>query len=447
MSESFLPRNGQHRSRTSRVAAIQTRSMTRSSTRPSLPITPTSPVPAWRCMALADPHQETAHRDGHRTKNACISRPILSPTLMRDAAAHNPNAVPSPAIQPQREHMDDGARPIPSCPKYLSRVVVALFAKLCPDLPAPVPPSFLPFLNHVLVTTDIGTPVVVHALYYLTRLRTQIKYCCSSCFLGTWRDPMSLVLMLLVLSNKILDDHTFTNKTWCEVSHSGGHYIGVSEMNRLEMKILDTIQFRAVVAAEQYDSFELDLRSFVAKSTRANPCQRLPLPPSDMDWTPQHPIPPTRSSCSGHSQAQRSQPVDIQHRYRASDALCESIGNPHRSSPRTNTCSSSAPTACGYPSLRHDDLTLPLRSLPPTHAHRTRYGSDQTGVGAPKPLGRVDAAGTSKQSIGASCSNTRQRDQRYLPAHDRKDDHGLVYCHSLLAASTNQRSSARSKVL
>lgn len=93
--------------------------------------------------------------------------------------------------------------------------------------------AFKLFVQKVLKSTQISTSCIILSLYYIQRLRT--AYPCIKASIGS---EVRLFTTALVLANKYLDDNTFTNKTWSQVSS-----IPVNELNIMEMEFLSALNY------------------------------------------------------------------------------------------------------------------------------------------------------------------------------------------------------------
>ncbi|OAD69536.1 cyclin, partial [Phycomyces blakesleeanus NRRL 1555(-)] len=63
--------------------------------------------------------------------------------------------------------------------------------------------------------------------------------------------------MAYILANKFLDDNTFTNKTWAEVSG-----MKVTDLNIMELEFLDVLKFRLFVRKEEFERWKAALFVF-----------------------------------------------------------------------------------------------------------------------------------------------------------------------------------------
>lgn len=93
--------------------------------------------------------------------------------------------------------------------------------------------AFKSFVLKVLKSTQISSSCVILSLYYVQQLRT--AYPSIKASIGS---EVRLFTTALVLANKYLDDNTFTNKTWSQVSS-----IPVNELNIMEMEFLSALNY------------------------------------------------------------------------------------------------------------------------------------------------------------------------------------------------------------
>lgn len=101
---------------------------------------------------------------------------------------------------------------------------------------------FCAFVRSVLRTTQVSHSVVVVALLYIYRLRLRHPR-----LQGQIGSEYRLFLTSLVLANKFLDDHTYTNKTWSSVSH-----ISLPEISKMELQLWVGIGMSTNVGESEY---------------------------------------------------------------------------------------------------------------------------------------------------------------------------------------------------
>lgn len=108
---------------------------------------------------------------------------------------------------------------------------------ICRSIPTTVPvqPSFRKWVLQVLSATRLPSATILLSLNYLTvRLRDHPPRTSSASENQIYR----LLAVALILGSKFLDDNTFINRSWSDVSG-----IRVSELNELEMEWLTAIDF------------------------------------------------------------------------------------------------------------------------------------------------------------------------------------------------------------
>ncbi|KAG2212387.1 hypothetical protein INT47_001748 [Mucor saturninus] len=93
--------------------------------------------------------------------------------------------------------------------------------------------AFKVFVQKVLKSTQISSSCVILSLYYIQQLRS--AYPSIKASIGS---EVRLFTTALMLANKYLDDNTFTNKTWSQVSS-----IPVNELNIMEMEFLSALNY------------------------------------------------------------------------------------------------------------------------------------------------------------------------------------------------------------
>ncbi|KAF2190932.1 hypothetical protein K469DRAFT_556783 [Zopfia rhizophila CBS 207.26] len=98
-----------------------------------------------------------------------------------------------------------------------------------------MPPSFRKWVNQVLCATRLPSATILLSMFYLsnrmTILSAQVK--------GHDAQLYRMLTIALVLGSKFLDDNTFINRSWSEVSG-----IPVADLNHLETEWLVAIDFK-----------------------------------------------------------------------------------------------------------------------------------------------------------------------------------------------------------
>ncbi|KAK3828755.1 MAG: cyclin-domain-containing protein [Benniella sp.] len=110
------------------------------------------------------------------------------------------------------------------------------------SVPPSAGPAFKKFCLKVLSATQLSSSVILLSLKYIQKLLKN-----NPSIHGQQGSEFRLFTVSLMLANKFLDDNTFTNKTWSEVTG-----INVKEINVMEMEFLNQVQFSLFVSEAEY---------------------------------------------------------------------------------------------------------------------------------------------------------------------------------------------------
>ncbi|KAF8599260.1 hypothetical protein BDV93DRAFT_526208 [Ceratobasidium sp. AG-I] len=267
-------------------------------------------------------------------------------------------------------------------------------------------PEFVSFIADLLATTQVSQSVITLALHYiytLKRINPSIR--------GRRGSEYRLAVTALMLANKFLDDNTYTNKTWSDISR-----IALPEINQMEKEFLNGLNHNLYVDLATYDSWVLMLTGLIDAKERE----------TDAYWRRQkqgqgapHLSVPTRQQPSSHRARSSSPtfPFTFSHPVsaHASDSypqpapvsrqdvrpitlpplnLSPSVMVPHRSSKRSAYDAFSPATASG--------TALPFKRAIPS--------PDSSSPGS-------DAGGYLASAYTADHSAAPRSDLKYLPYH------------------------------
>ncbi|KAJ5677066.1 uncharacterized protein N7477_002699 [Penicillium maclennaniae] len=167
-----------------------------------------------------------------------------------------------------------------------------------PLVPSLVPEAiptvgFQKWVATILSTTQVSQNVILLALLFIYRLK---KF--NSGVKGKKGSEFRLMTVALMLGNKFLDDNTYTNKTWAEVSG-----IAVQEIHIMEVEFLSNIRYDLFASEAKWAQWHTKLGLFADYFNRASalpaetdaplmrvspprlqpqsPLSKLPSPPSD----------------------------------------------------------------------------------------------------------------------------------------------------------------------
>ncbi|KAI8988887.1 cyclin-domain-containing protein [Pilobolus umbonatus] len=128
--------------------------------------------------------------------------------------------------------------------------------------------TFKIFVQKILKATQISCACIILALYYVQRLRSEYPSIRASS-----GSEVRLFTTALVLANKYLDDNTFTNKTWSDVSG-----IPVTELNIMEMEFLSALNYNIHIPHTQFFQWTTQCQQlwipFVQRTSTSMPIKR-----------------------------------------------------------------------------------------------------------------------------------------------------------------------------
>ncbi|KAH9927419.1 cyclin-domain-containing protein [Epithele typhae] len=229
-----------------------------------------------------------------------------------------------------------------------------------------VAPPFVRFVQKVLETTQVSQSVIVLSLNYIYRLKARNPFTS-----GQAGSEYRVAIAALMLANKFVDDNTYTNKTWSEVSG-----IELSEINRMEREFLMGIDFDLYVNKPTYESWLNLLTGLVMAKEK-----------DSKYWQ--------RSRCSVRASHLARPPC---HRHAHLNASRASSHRARSSSPRRASGCPVAPPA-SYPHSHH------LTPLPPPPPRTVIPQPVAQPVSYPSPA-RPDIAPGSKRTASAAFSPT-----------------------------------------
>lgn len=144
--------------------------------------------------------------------------------------------------------------------------------------------GFRKWVTTILSTTQVGKNVILLGLMFIYRLK---KF--NPSVSGKRGSEFRLLTIALMLGNKFLDDNTYTNKTWAEVSG-----ISVTEIHIMEVEFLSNMRYDLYVSESEWKDWKTTLGRLGAFYEKAlkfvsqppitplaqNFGQKLPSPPS-----------------------------------------------------------------------------------------------------------------------------------------------------------------------
>ena len=145
--------------------------------------------------------------------------------------------------------------------------------------------GFRKWVTTILTTTQVSKEVILLALMFIYRLK---KF--NPSVSGKRGSEFRLLTIALMLGNKFLDDNTYTNKTWAEVSG-----ISVMEIHIMEVEFLSNMRYDLYVSKEEWKSWNTLLGKFGQFYEQASRPVRMPsrssAPVTPIAQTFQHKLP------------------------------------------------------------------------------------------------------------------------------------------------------------
>ncbi|KAG5975610.1 hypothetical protein E4U55_007619 [Claviceps digitariae] len=158
--------------------------------------------------------------------------------------------------------------------------------------------QFQKWVQNVLSTTQVTQNVIFLALLFIYRLKMstpQIK--------GRAGSEYRLLTVALMLGNKFLDDNTYTNKTWAEVS-----CFAVQEIHVMEVEFLSNMRYNLLASKDEWEEWISKLSSFHEYYERASKLGTSPVlkhsPPHRTVHSPV--LSPTTSGLPSHTSSMTS---------------------------------------------------------------------------------------------------------------------------------------------
>ena len=142
--------------------------------------------------------------------------------------------IQRPAQQPKEEKPVGG---VSAKLDYDMEVMTDFVCEMAVDVITPgrmMPPSFRKWVHQVLCATRLPSATIILSMFYLSSRMPMLAGIPK-----TDNHLFRLLTIALVLGSKFLDDNTFINRSWSEVSG-----IPVADLNQMEMDWLLAIEFK-----------------------------------------------------------------------------------------------------------------------------------------------------------------------------------------------------------
>ncbi|CAZ85846.1 unnamed protein product [Tuber melanosporum] len=140
--------------------------------------------------------------------------------------------------------------------------------------------GFRKWVTTILSTTQVSQNVILLALLFIYRLKKL-----NPTVKGKPGSEFRLLTVALMLGNKFLDDNTYTNKTWAEVSG-----IAVQEIHVMEVEFLSNMRYSLFVGDVEWRAWHKTLGKFASYWDKAS---RAPVEVSSRALAPRTPTLPS----------------------------------------------------------------------------------------------------------------------------------------------------------
>ncbi|KXT12343.1 hypothetical protein AC579_7638 [Pseudocercospora musae] len=151
--------------------------------------------------------------------------------------------------------------------------------------------GFRKWVTTILSTTMVAQNVVLLALLFIYRLKKL-----NPTVRGKPGSEYRLLTVALMLGNKFLDDNTYTNKTWAEVSG-----INVAEVHIMEVEFLSNMKYCLFTSEQDWAEWQSLLgrfAQFFEKASRPQPAAPILPPASSLNLPIALPSPPGSNQAS-----------------------------------------------------------------------------------------------------------------------------------------------------
>ncbi|KAK5810275.1 cyclin-domain-containing protein [Linnemannia elongata] len=191
-------------------------------------------------------------------------------------------------------------------------------------------PMFRKFCLDVLSATLLSPSVILLSLKYIQQLMINLKDNNKTPSTGEGSE-FRLFTGALILANKFLDDNTFTNRTWANITG-----ITVKEVNYIELQFLQGIGFRLFTRSYDYSEWLASLTHFTGKYMpsqyfvafqQQTVAALSPISPMDPTTSSETAL-PTPETVAGDLMLSTPPPIMQQHQDRRSAYGSASVGGP-----------------------------------------------------------------------------------------------------------------------
>ncbi|OJJ61048.1 hypothetical protein ASPSYDRAFT_56448 [Aspergillus sydowii CBS 593.65] len=241
-----------------------------------------------------------------------------------------------------------------------------------------VPPQFRKYVLQILSSTRLPSATILLGLYYLScRMRMLSS---AKVYTAGSGQVYRMLTVALLLGSKFLDDNTFQNKSWAEVSN-----IPVSELNSMELDWLFAFEWkihdRIYDKRDGFQSWRSHWEKWCTKSSLKTQEPRHTLAPIDTNITRSNRVSKPLLSPEGPIPPQYQRSTQYENSWLNPAASEYSPPSAPHSGPTTPDYYSVGPWAYSNPPPPYSSTWMPQqqylpppRSQPPSYHHTPSYG-------------------------------------------------------------------------
>ncbi|KAI1465101.1 uncharacterized protein F4812DRAFT_452520 [Daldinia caldariorum] len=245
-------------------------------------------------------------------------------------------------------------------------------------------PAYKQWVNKTLSTTQVTQNVILLALLFVYRLKKA-----NPKVNGSPGSEYRLLTVALMLGNKFLDDNTYTNHTWAEVSS-----ISVKEIHVMEVEFLSNMRYGLLTSKEEWEEWLEKLACFheyyeraVMEEKRRNAQPPMPMTvpsPIHTRFTPPLPSPTNMVASTGQNTT-----LALASAYSPSSVAHAQTWNSYHGTPMVSPLA--VKQSLGHPLVRKrglegGDMMEPAAKRVPHHSLVTTMPPNQQPQGAVGPL-------------------------------------------------------------
>ncbi|KAI9815867.1 MAG: hypothetical protein M1826_001931 [Phylliscum demangeonii] len=259
--------------------------------------------------------------------------------------------------------------------------------------------GFRKWATTILSTTQVTQNVIVLALLFIYRLKKL-----NPIVQGKSGSEFRLLTVALMLANKFLDDNTYTNKTWAEVSG-----ISVQEIHIMEVEFLSNMKYSLFVSEREWRDWHVKLGRFWIYFDQASRVRH------GLDRARRPSAPPTPTSTRSPSLPTPPASTHVSPAHYPAPSMPHPLAYPY---PSALLAPSAPPTFASSPLAAIPDLASSSSSPPRSRKRSWQDGGSGPAAKRPAPAAGAgpSASGRDRRSIVVGDGRAAPGPGPYLPA-------------------------------